>query len=89
MIQIQVRSGQQRFIDFLLELKRELDLTVILVSHDLRTVCSIADRVACLNVTLHCHDVPGHVPAEVMYQIFACDLEAFGGEKAEPTESKG
>src|SRR5687767_13668429 len=32
------RSGQQRFIEFLQALKRELNLTVVFVSHDLRAV---------------------------------------------------
>ncbi|MGA2498191.1 MAG: ABC transporter ATP-binding protein [Tepidisphaeraceae bacterium] len=72
------RSGQQQFIEFMLALKRELDLTVVLVSHDLRAVCTISDRIACLNVTLHYHDVPEHLPAELMYRMFSCDLEAAG-----------
>jgi len=72
------RSGQQKFIEFLADLKRELGLTVILVSHDLRAVSAISDRIACLNVTLHYHDVPEHLPAELVYQMFACDLEAAG-----------
>jgi zinc transport system ATP-binding protein len=72
------RSGQQRFIEFLQALKRELSLTVVFVSHDLRAVTAIADRIACLNVTLHYHDVPEHMPAELVYRMFSCDLEAMG-----------
>ena len=76
------RSGQQRFIEFLQQLKRELDLTVVLVSHDLRAVTAISDRIACLNVTLHYHDVPERLPADLVYRMFACDLEAAGvGQK--------
>ncbi len=70
------RSGQQQFIEFMLSLKRELDLTVVLVSHDLRVVYAMSDRIACLNVTLHYHDVPQHLPADLMYRMFSCDLEA-------------
>lgn len=72
------RPGQHLFIDFLQELKQELRLTVIFVSHDLRAVCAISDRVACLNLTLHYHDVPHHLPADLVYRMFACDLEAMG-----------
>ncbi len=72
------RSGQQRFIEFLQKLKAELGLTLVLVSHDLRAVSAIADRIACLNVTLHYHDVPEHLPAELACSMFACDLEAMG-----------
>lgn len=72
------RSGQQRFIEFLQNLKRELRLTLVLVSHDLRAVASMCDRIACLNVTLHYHDVPERMPEELAFQMFACDLEAAG-----------
>lgn len=72
------RAGQQRFIEFLQDLKTELSLTVIFVSHDLRAVCAISDRIACLNRSLHYHDVPDHLPADLVYRMFACDLEAMG-----------
>src|ERR1051325_11031383 len=72
------RSGQQRFIEFLADLKKELKLTVVLVSHDLRAVTAMADRIACLNVTLHYHDVPERMPQELLYRMFACDLQAVG-----------
>lgn len=70
--------GQQAFIEFINALKQELELTVIFVSHDLRAVTSMSDRIACLNVTLHYHDVPQHLPADLVYSMFACDLEAAG-----------
>jgi len=72
------KSGQVRFVEFLQGLKKELGLTLVIVSHDLRVVTSISDRIACLNVTLHYHDVPQRLPADLVYQMFACDLEAAG-----------
>lgn len=72
------RVGQQRFIDLLMGLKSELGLTLVFVSHDLRAVSAISDRIACLNVTLHYHDTPQHMPADVVYRLFACDLDAMG-----------
>ena len=71
-------AGQQRFIEFLQDLQRELGLTVVLISHDLRAVSAISDRIACLNRTLHYHDVPDHLPPDLVYHMFACDLEAMG-----------
>ena len=71
-------AGQRQFIEFLQQLKSELDLTVVFVSHDLRAVSAISDRIACLNQTLHYHDVPDHLPADLVYRMFACDLEAMG-----------
>lgn len=79
-------AGQQQFIELLQELKRELDLTVVLISHDLRAVCSISDRIGCLNVTMHCHDVPNHLPPDVIYHQFACDLEAAGVQGPRPKD---
>jgi zinc transport system ATP-binding protein len=75
------RRNQQQFIEFLQSLKQQLGLTVIMVSHDLRAVSAIADRIACLNLTLHYHDVPQRMPAELLYNMFACDLQAMGNFK--------
>ena len=72
------RVGQQQFLESITALKSELGLTVVFVSHDLRAVSAISDRIACLNLTLHYHDVPEHLPADLVYRMFACDLEAFG-----------
>ena len=74
--------GQQRFIEFIEKLKKELELTVIFSSHDLRAVRCLSDRIACLNVTLHYHDLAEHLPADLVYKMFACDLEAFGKKSA-------
>jgi zinc transport system ATP-binding protein len=84
------RPGQERFIEFLQGLKNELGLTVVFVSHDLRAVSSISDRIACLNHTLHYHDVPDRLPADLVYRMFACDLEAMGirnGHQCKHTET--
>lgn len=83
------RSAQQRVIEMIQQLKAELSLTIILVSHDLRAVTAIADRIACLNVTLHYHDIPEHMPADLAYQMFACDLEAMGLGMARHQQAAG
>ena len=72
------RLGQQQFLESISALKQRLGLTVVFVSHDLRAVSAISDRIACLNLTLHYHDVPEHLPADLVYRMFSCDLEAFG-----------
>jgi len=71
-------AGRQRFISFMLELKRKLNLTMVLVAHDLQAVTALSDRIACLNVTLHYHDVPQRLPADLAHRFFACDLDAMG-----------
>ncbi len=92
------RSGQQRFIESVLQLKEQLKFTLVFCSHDLRAVSSISDRVACLNLTLHYHDVPHRMPEKLAYEMFACDLEAMGiqapphgcgcGEEHEPADAR-
>jgi zinc transport system ATP-binding protein len=72
------RGGQQMFIEQIVKLKEELGLTLVFCSHDLRAVSSISDRIACLNLTLHYHDVPHRMPERLAYEMFACDLEAMG-----------
>jgi ABC-type Mn2+/Zn2+ transport system ATPase subunit len=46
----------------------------VLVSHDLRSVAAACDRLACLNVTLHYHDVPENMPRELAREMFGTDL---------------
>ena len=52
-------ESERRFYDLLSELRAELGLTVILVSHDLGVVSARVDRVACLNRTLVYHGPAG------------------------------
>ncbi len=68
-------SGQQQFIRSLATLKAELGLTIVLVSHDVRTVVELSDRVACLNVTLHYHDHPKKMPAELAAEWFGLAVQ--------------
>lgn len=78
-IGIDVR-GQQEFMRLLANLRSKLDLTILLVSHDLRAVTGISDRIACVSKTIHFHDVPQHMPGELVHRMFACDLDALGIE---------
>lgn len=72
--------GQQEFMRLLADLKARFALTIVFVSHDLRAVTGISDRIACLSKSIHFHDVPQHMPGELVYRMFACDLDALGIE---------
>src|SRR3954469_18509269 len=50
------QAGQEKFLLMLGDLKKRFDLTLVMVSHDLRSVVASCDRVACLSRTLHYHD---------------------------------
>ena len=72
-------AGQHLFAEMIQRLHSELGLTVITVTHDLRTVAASSDRVACLSQTLHFHDDPSGLTPQVLAQVFAHDVEAVFG----------
>jgi zinc transport system ATP-binding protein len=75
-------AGQERFAALLASLRRDSDLTIVLVSHDLRAVASgaaMCDRVACVRRTLHFHDAPGGVTPQILAEVFEHDLSPVFG----------
>lgn len=50
-------DSRRQFITLLQRLKRQLNLTIILSSHDLQSLHQLSDEVACLNLTMHMHQV--------------------------------
>jgi len=73
-------AGQQRFGKLIDTLHKELDLTVVVVSHDMRAIAAVADRVACLSRTLHFHDTPEGLTPAVLAQVFAHDVAGVFGD---------
>lgn len=75
-------GGQRVFAELLRSLHRGLGLTIVLVSHDLRTVAGAgadSDKVACLRRTLHFHATPRGVTPQVLAEVFQHDLaDVFG-----------
>jgi zinc transport system ATP-binding protein len=70
------QAGQEKFLRMLLDLKKRLNLTLVMVSHDLRSVVASCDRVACLSRNLHYHDRPQGLSPDVLFKVFQCDLDA-------------
>ncbi len=70
------QAGQEQFLQLLDELKKQFGLTLVMVSHDLRSVVAVCDRVACLNKTLHYHDRPKGLSKDVLFRVFQCDMDA-------------
>jgi zinc transport system ATP-binding protein len=66
---------QQMFHDLMGRLQQAFDLTLVIVSHDLRAVLRRCQRVACLNQMLHFHDVPEHLGQDVLTRVFHCELQ--------------
>ncbi len=73
-------AGQQRFAELIRTVHDRLGLTIIMVSHDLRTIASGCDRVACLNRTLHSHVTPAGLTPEVLAEVFRHDVAAVFGD---------
>lgn len=72
-------AGQQQFAALLERLHAEMGLTIVVVSHDLRTVAAGCDRVACLSRTLHSHTAPQGLTPAVLAEVFRHDVAAIFG----------
>lgn len=73
-------AGQQQFAEMLSRLQRELGVTIVIVSHDLRTIAAACDRVACLSRTLHFHQAPSGLTPAVLAEVFRHDVSAIFGD---------
>lgn len=74
-------EGQKRFAELLDTLReRAPDLSVVIVSHDIRAVAAGCDRVACLARTLHFHDAPGGLTPQVLAEVFSHGVEGIFGD---------
>ncbi len=67
-------AGQRQFAELSHELHRSLDLTMVIVSHDLRAIASGCTRVACLNQTIHYHDSPAGLTEDVLREVFQHEI---------------
>jgi len=68
--------GQKSIYEMLHKLQHDLNLTVILVSHDLNIVYKYSDKVICLNRKKICEGAPNEILNTERL------LEIYGGEKA-------
>ncbi|HKD36854.1 MAG TPA: metal ABC transporter ATP-binding protein [Pirellulales bacterium] len=67
-------AGQQQFAELMRGLHHSLDLTLVIVSHDIRAIASGCTRVACLNQTIHYHDSPAGLTEEVLREVFQHEI---------------
>jgi zinc transport system ATP-binding protein len=63
---------QQNIYELLNKLKK--NIAVVMVTHDIGTVSSYADEVACLNRKLHYHGGP-HLGKEALEKTYCCDID--------------
>ncbi|MGD9688498.1 MAG: metal ABC transporter ATP-binding protein [Phycisphaerales bacterium] len=67
-------AGQQLLADLLARVHRELSVTIVIVSHDLRAIAAGSDRVACLAQHLHYHDSPRGLTPALLAELFSHDV---------------
>ncbi len=70
------QAAQQGLMAMLDQIKARMGLTLVIVSHNLRSIIAGCDDVACLNRTLHYHDRPASLSRETLLRVFQCDFDA-------------
>lgn len=64
-------AGQNDFYRLLKGLQQSMGLAIIMVSHDIGTITSYVDEIACLNKTLHYHGSPvGALDESVLEKLY-------------------
>jgi zinc transport system ATP-binding protein len=67
--------------DILLRLKEKMQLTIIVVTHDIGVISVSADSLACVNKRLYFHARPEALDKATLDKTFACEVEMlFHGE---------
>jgi zinc transport system ATP-binding protein len=67
-------AGQRQFAELSHDLHHSLNLTLVIVSHDLRAIASGCTRVACLNQSIHYHDSPAGLTEDVLREVFQHEI---------------
>jgi zinc transport system ATP-binding protein len=68
-------EGQDLLLDWIARWKREREMTVMLISHDIGVIAPLVDKLACLNVQLHFHDRPDRLTGEAIQKAYGCPAE--------------
>lgn len=68
--------GQEDFYHLLRGLQKRFNLTIVMVSHDIGTITTYVDEIACLNRTLHYHGNPlGAFDKDVLKGLYGKSIE--------------
>jgi len=70
-------GGQAAFFELLLRLREQMGLTIVMVTHDLLQIGRYAERLACLNRTIHWHERADRVTEEEIRGAVSCELDEF------------
>lgn len=68
--------GQEDFYHLLKGLQRKMNLTILMVSHDIGTVTTYVDEISCLNINLYYHGNPlGALDAKVLESLYGKSVD--------------
>ncbi len=70
-------GGQESIYELLGKLKKERNLTILLVTHDLSVVYQLATRCLCLNKKMLCYSVPRELTAERLSQLYGGEIKLY------------
>lgn len=76
--------GQDLLYTWIRSWRKEHDLTVMLISHDVGVIAPICDKLACLNIQLHFHDKPDKFTGETVEKVYGCPAELVFHSRAIP-----
>lgn len=72
-------GGEETIYKLLAQIEKELNLTIIMVTHDLSVVYKFADNVLCLNRSAVCYGSPtDSITAEALEQLYGSDVKLYG-----------
>lgn len=68
--------GQENFYHLLKGLQKKMNLTILMVSHDIGSVTAYVDEISCLNISLHYHGNPlGALDEKVMTSLYGKNVD--------------
>ncbi len=70
-------AGQIQFFELIQRLRKELKLTVLMVSHHIGQLTQNSDYLACLNRKLHWHDSSRGVSVKMIEEVYGCELQSY------------
>lgn len=72
-------AGQAMFAELLDRVHRDLRVTILVITHDLRAIAAGSDRVACLARRLHSHTSPQGLTPQILAELFTHDVAGLAG----------
>ncbi len=70
--------AQDAFYDLLRKIKRERNISLLMVSHDVGVIANFVDKIACLNRTLHYEGDPWKaLNCQLLKELYGTDVSVF------------